>query len=87
MDADNKPTCADVRSYSRIIPQTQGKEEPAMKTEQKTPILPLALRETEITDTDVAVMLRVARDKKAGAGRYKRTPKRLPTAEVALARK
>lgn len=44
-------------------------------------ILPVALRDTEITVSDVAVILSVAKDKKAPAGRYKRTLKRLPTAE------
>jgi hypothetical protein len=59
-----------------------------MKQNSKKPILPLALRETEITENDVAVMLRVARDKDATSGRYKRTPKRLPSAEpVATAQK
>lgn len=58
-----------------------------MKIDQKKPILPLALRETEITETDVEVMLRVARDKQATSGRYKRTPKLLPTAEVVVAQK
>lgn len=49
--------------------------------DQKKPILPPALRETEITDDDVETMLRIARDKKAESGRYKRTPKqgRAPT--------
>ena len=58
-----------------------------MNNDQKKPILPLALRDTEITDADVEVMLRVARDKNATSGRYKRTPKRLPTAEQAVAQK
>ncbi|OWK38571.1 hypothetical protein [Fimbriiglobus ruber] len=58
-----------------------------MKNEQKKPVLPPALRDTEIGDTDVEVMLRIARDKKAPSGRYKRTPKRLPTAEPAVAQK
>jgi hypothetical protein len=58
-----------------------------VKTEMKKPILPLALRETEITETDVAVMLRVARDKKAESGRYKRKAKRLPSVELAISQK
>jgi predicted DNA-binding antitoxin AbrB/MazE fold protein len=42
-----------------------------------SPVLPIALRETEITERDVETLLRVARDKNAGAGRYKRSPKKL----------
>lgn len=57
------------------------KEKPTVDTEQNKPVLPLALRETELTESDVAVMLRVARDKTAQAGRYKRAAKRLPVAE------
>jgi|GEM_PF-4960060 len=88
MDADNKPVCAEVRLIECIVTQTQGKEDTAVKQNSKKPILPLALRETEITEIDVAVMLRVARDKDAKSGRYKRTPKRLPSAEpVATAQK
>ena len=87
MDADNKPTCEEVRPFACTIPHTQGKEESVMNNDQKKPILPLALRDTEITDADVEVMLRVARDKNATSGRYKRTPKRLPTAEQAVAQK
>jgi hypothetical protein len=44
----------------------------------KTPILPLALRETVLTKRDLATILRVARNKNAKAGRYKRIPKKLP---------
>lgn len=44
------------------------------------PILPLALREVELTEADVATLLRVAQDKNAASGRYKRQPKRIPTA-------
>lgn len=87
MDADNKPICAEVRPIDCTVPQIQGKEEPAMKNDQKKPILPLALRETEITEADVEVLLRIARDKNAESGRYKRTPKRVPTAEMAVAQK
>ena len=87
MDADNKPVCAEVRPADGIVTRTKGKEETAVKTEQKKPILPLALRETEITDTDVEAILRVARDKQATSGRYNRTPKRLPTVELAVAQK
>lgn len=50
-----------------------------MIKEKNKPILPLALRETEITESDIAVMVRVARDKNAKSGRYKRTAKRLPS--------
>ena len=42
-----------------------------------TPVLPIALQETVITERDVEVLLRVARDKTATVGRYKRTPKKL----------
>ena len=87
MEADSKHTVAEVRPFAFSIPHTKGKEEPAMKNDQKKPILPLALRETEITDSDVEVMLRVARDKKAESGRYKRTPKRLPTVQVVVAQR
>jgi hypothetical protein len=87
MDIDNKPICAEVRSIECVVPQSKGKEEPVLKNDQKKPILPLALRETEIDDADVEVMLRVARDKKAISGRYKRTPKRLPKAELVVAQK
>ena len=48
-------------------------------------ILPLALQDTEITEGDIEVLLRVARDKNAPAGRYKRVPKKVPTAEPAVA--
>ena len=44
MDADNKPTYTEVRPVHCMIPQTKGKEEPAMKSDEKMPILPLALR-------------------------------------------
>jgi hypothetical protein len=47
----------------------------------KESILPLALRDTEITEGDVEVLLRIARDKKAPSGRYKRVPKKVPAAE------
>ena len=40
-------------------------------------ILPFALQDTEITDRDVETLLRVARDKDAPAGHYKRTPKKV----------
>ena len=43
-------------------------------------VLPLALRDTEITEGDVEVLLSVARDKSALTGRYKRVPKKLPEA-------
>lgn len=87
MDADHKPMCVEVRPAEALTAYVQGKEEPAMKNEtnNKTPILPLALRDTEITETDVAVLLRVAQDKKAPAGRYKRTPKRVPVADTTAA--
>jgi hypothetical protein len=87
MDADDKPICAGVRPIERLVPQAQGEEKTAMKTNAKKPILPLVLRETEITEIDVAVMLRVARDKKAASGRYKRKAKRLPAAEPTVAEK
>ena len=58
-----------------------------MKTKNSKPILPVALRDTEITEGDVAVMLRVAQDKKAPAGRYKRKPRRVPTARPATVAK
>lgn len=44
------------------------------------PVLPLALRDIEITQEDVETLLRVAKDKKAPAGRYRRIPKKLPVA-------
>lgn len=37
---------------------------------------------TNLTDTDVEVMLRVARNKNALSGRYKRKPKPLPLGEA-----
>jgi len=40
-------------------------------------VLPFALQDTDITDRDVETLLRVARDKEAPAGRYKRTPKKV----------
>jgi len=58
-----------------------------MKRKKTKPILPLVLRDTEITEGDIAVMLRVARDKSAPAGRYKRTPKRLATVKPATVTK
>jgi hypothetical protein len=59
-----------------------------MKTKNCKPILPVALRDTEITEGDVAVMIRVAGDKKAPTGRYKRKPKRVPTSKpTAVAKK
>jgi hypothetical protein len=48
-----------------------------MKTKNSKPILPTALRATEIAESDVAVMVRVAQDKKAPDERYKRKPKRV----------
>ena len=42
------------------------------------PILPLALRETEITEGDFEIMLSVARNKNATSGRYKGKFKRIP---------
>jgi len=50
-------------------------------TSTPKPILPLAFRDTEITEVDVAVLLRIAKDKNAPAGRYKRTPKSVPVAK------
>ena len=41
-------------------------------------ILPIALQESQLTDKDIEVMLRIAHDKNANSGRYKRTPKHLP---------
>jgi hypothetical protein len=58
-----------------------------MKTRTSKPILPTALQDTEISEGDVAVMVRVAQDKKAPAGRYRRKPKRVPTAKPAAAAK
>lgn len=87
LDIEIIPTSIEANPSIYLMPQTQGKEETAMKMEQKKPILPLALRETEITEADVETMLRVARDKRATAGRYKRIPKRLPLAEMTVARK
>ena len=58
-----------------------------MKSNNSKPILPLALRDTEITEGDIAVMLRVAKDKKAPTGRYKRRPKRVPAAKSAAVTK
>lgn len=49
-----------------------------MKNEHTNkPILPVALRDTEITEDDVATLLRIAGDKNAPAGRYKRSPKKV----------
>lgn len=50
-----------------------------VEIDQKEPILSLALREKEITETDIQIMLRVARDKESASGRYQRVPKRLST--------
>lgn len=47
---------------------------------QEKPVLPLALRDIEITQGDVETLLRVAKDKKAPAGRYRRIQKKLPVA-------
>ncbi|MBO0697399.1 MAG: hypothetical protein J2P46_03330 [Zavarzinella sp.] len=58
-----------------------------MKTKKSKPILPVALRDTEITEGDVEAMLRVAQDKKAPAGRYKRKPRRVPAARPATVAK
>lgn len=44
-------------------------------------VLPRALQDAAITDRDVETLLRVARDKQAPAGRYKRTPKRVTPSE------
>ena len=85
MEADTKPKWAEVCHAECLMPHTQRKEEPAVTHDQKKPILPLALRETEITEADVKAMLRIARDKNAASGRYRRTPKRLPTAELVVA--
>jgi hypothetical protein len=84
MDIDTKPTCAEVRLIDDI--RAQGKEGEMKKTPE-TPILPVALRDAEITERDVETMLRVARNKNATAGRYKRTPKRVPIVEAAAAQK
>ena len=87
MDADNKPACAEVRPIECLQPKVKEKEDSAMKNNQNKPILPLALRDTEITDDDIEAMLLVARDKQAKSGRYKRTPRRLPTGELEIAQK
>lgn len=58
-----------------------------MSTKTSKPVLPTALRDTEITEGDLAVMLRVVQDKKVRAGRYKRKPKRVASANPARAAK
>src|SRR4051812_10350614 len=85
MDANTKPMCVEVRPAESLTAYAQGKEETAMKNEANKPILPFALRDTEIPQDEVAVPLRVARDRDAGAAGYKRTPRRVPTAETAVA--
>jgi hypothetical protein len=50
-------------------------------------MLPQALQDTEITERDIAVMLRVAQDKNVPAGRYKRKPKRVPSVKPAVVAK
>lgn len=44
----------------------------------KEQILPVALRDNEITEADVETMLKIALDKDTPLGRIKRTPKRIP---------
>ena len=46
-----------------------------------TPPLPHALQDTEITERDVETLLRTAHDKDAPAGRYTRTPKKVPQSQ------
>jgi len=55
--------------------------EPASTPDTKPAVLPLALQDSEITEGDVEVLLRVAKDKHAQAGRYKRTPKKVAEPE------
>ena len=63
------------------------REDVTVKTKAIKPMLPIALQDTEITEADVAIMLRVAQDKKAPAGRYKRSPKRVASVKRAIAAK
>ena len=86
MDADSKAIVAVVRPLDCSLSKVKGKEEATMSTDKKVAILPLALRETEITEADLDTMLRIVRDKKTGVGRYKRTPKRLPVVERVVAK-
>jgi hypothetical protein len=47
----------------------------------QTPILPLALRDDEITVRDAETLVKIAEDRSATAGRLRRTPKAIPTVE------
>jgi len=60
MDADNKPTCAEVRPFDCMIPQPHGKEEPVMDRE----IAPrsVALRNDQITEKDLLVLAQKAKE-------------------------
>ena len=44
-------------------------------------LMSLARQDFEISESDVEVLLRVARDKNAPAGRYKRLPRKVPAGE------
>ena len=87
MNAENKPINVEVTPIVCVVPKSQGKEEPELKNDSLKPILPLALQDAEISDSDVEVMLNITRDKKAEAGRYKRIPKHLPTAHTPIVQK
>ncbi len=51
------------------------------KPEQSERNLPHALRPDELTDDDVELMLRIAKDTDAKSGRYQGKPKSIPLSE------
>jgi len=87
MDTNN-PTDEQTQPTENATPMTGGKEEPVLQpanTEKR--VLPLALRDIEITESDVLLLLRIAQDKTAPTGRYKRAPKKMPTTKSTNTRK
>lgn len=60
MEADTKPTCAEVRPFECLLPQIQGKEEPVMDREV-TP-RSVALRNKQITENDILLLARKAKE-------------------------
>jgi hypothetical protein len=82
MNTENKSVSPGILPIDGVVPQTPGKDESAAPTEGKKSNLPLALREEEISEKDVEVLLRVARDKNAASGRYRRMAKRLPSTDT-----
>jgi len=80
---DNKSIGVEVPPVDKLVPHDQEPEGPPVKADNTpTLILPLALRDTEITESDVAVLLRVAQDKNATSGRYNRIPKQVQVSET-----